>query len=317
MIKVSVIVPIYNSSLFLKKCLDSLVNQTLNEMEFILINDGSEDNSEEIIKSYSDKRIKYIKQENLGIGKTRNKGITEAKGEYIGFLDSDDYVEPNAYLEMLNEAVKRDLDIVICDYYEEKNNCVKDINLIDFSDTTLNNNPNLLINIPLSPWNKLYKKSLFNKKSFFPEGLKYEDTPFVAYMFSCATKIGKLNKKLFHYVIHEKSQTTIIDNKVFDIFKICDILKNNLGNNLKIKNSLNDLIVYLITKYTISMRVVSDKNIRNKFIDTAFNYLNANVDNFKKTSYFKKRNILKRIIEKNKTLTKIYCNLYVLLNNVK
>lgn len=317
MIKVSVIVPIYNSSLYLRKCLDSLVNQTLKDMEFILINDGSTDDSEKIIKTYKDKRIKYFKQENSGIGKTRNKGIKEARGEYIGFLDSDDYIEPNTYLNMYNEAKKRNLDIIICGYYQELNHETKDVNLVNFSDTSLDNNPNLLMDIPLSPWNKLYKKSIFDEKSYFPEGLKYEDTPFVAYMFSRAEKIGKLNEKLFHYVIHESSQTTVVDEKVFDIFKICDILINNLGNNINIKSSLDDLVVYLITKYTISMRYVDDKKMRNEFINQAFDYLNTKLNNFRNTNYLKNRNILKRIIEENKTFTKVYCNLYVMLKNVK
>ena len=309
--KVSVIVPIYNSEKYLKKCLDSLISQELLDMEFILINDGSTDESEEIIKSYKDSRLKYFKQKNLGIGAARNLGIKEAKGEYIGFLDSDDYVESNTYLEMYNRCKRDNLDIVICDYYEEKDNDKNIVNLINFQDTTLNDSPNLLMDIPLSPWNKLYKREIFDEKSCFPVGLKYEDTPFVAYMFSRAKKIGKLNKPMFHYVIHSGSETTTIDKRVFDIFKICDILLDNLGNNKYIESNLNDLIIYLITKYTISMRYVKDKEFRNEFINQAFNYLEKNIKDYKKSNYFKKRNIFKRIIEKNKNLTKIYCFMYV------
>ena len=91
MAKVSLIIPIYNSSKYLKKCINSLVNQTLKDIEIILINDGSKDDSDKIIKEYKDKRIKYIRKQNEGIGKTRNLGIKEAAGEYIAYVDSDDY----------------------------------------------------------------------------------------------------------------------------------------------------------------------------------------------------------------------------------
>ena len=89
---ISIIVPIYNSEKYLNKCIDSLINQTEKNIEIILVNDGSTDNSEEIIKEYKDKRIKYYKNKNQGIGKTRNFGIEQATGSYIMFVDSDDYI---------------------------------------------------------------------------------------------------------------------------------------------------------------------------------------------------------------------------------
>ena len=316
MIKVSVIVPIYNSALYLKKCLDSLINQDLFDMEFILINDGSTDDSKEIIKKYNDKRIIYLEQKNLGIGAARNKGIDLASGEYIGFLDSDDYVENNMYSLMYNYAKENNLDIAICDFYNEINNKKNIIKHKNFDITSLNNSPNLLLDIPLGPCNKIYKKKIFDKKSYFPINLKYEDTPFVAYMLSRAKRIGKLNLPLYYYVVHSSSQTTIVDEKVFDIFKICDLIINDVSNK-NIKSSVDDLVIYLITKYTISMRYIKNKDFRNNFIDEAFLYLNKNIANFKKSNYFKNRSIVKRIIEKNKSLTKFYCSTYVLLKNVK
>ena len=129
-------------------------------------------------------------------------------------------------------------------------------------------------------------------------------------MFSRANKIGKLNEPLYHYIVHDNSQTTVIDDKVFDIFKITDLLLKDLENNEKIKSSVYDLIIYLITKYTISQRYLKDKKNRDKFIDYAFVYLNKNIPNFKKSNYFKRRNKLKGFIEKSKLLTKIHCDLY-------
>ena len=293
MVKVSVIVPIYNSEKYLKKCIDSLVSQTLDDMEFILINDGSTDGSDEIIKSYNDSRIKYFKRTNHGIGATRNFGIDKANGEFIGFLDSDDYVEPDMYLKMYNECVNKNLDIVICDHYIENGDNKDILKFIDFGVTSLNDSPNLLLDINLAPWNKIYSKKIFSSDTYYPTGVKYEDTPWVALMFSRAERIGKLNEPLYHYIVHDNSQTTVIDDRVFDIFKITDLLLKDLGNNENIKSSVDDLIIYLITKYTISQRYLKNKKNRDKFIDAAFIYLNKNISNFKKSNYFKRRNKLK------------------------
>ena len=106
MVDISIVVPIYNASKYLNKCLDSLVNQTKKELEFILVNDGSTDDSESIIKSYKDDRIKYFRRSNHGIGKTGNFGISKATGKYIMFLDSDDYLDLEA-CELLYKKIEK------------------------------------------------------------------------------------------------------------------------------------------------------------------------------------------------------------------
>lgn len=312
MVKVSVIVPVYNSEKYLKKCIDSLVNQTLKDIEFIVINDGSSDGSDEIIRSFDDKRIKYYKRKNHGIGATRNFGIDKACGEFIGFVDSDDYIEPDMFEKMYNECMNNNLDIVICDHYQEFGNKVDIIKFNNFGITTLFDSPNLLLDLNLAPWNKLYKSSLLDKITYFPVGVKYEDTPWVAYMLYKANRIGKINMCLYHYVVHKNSETTVIDYRVFDIFKITDIIIDNLTDEV-IKSSVNDLVIYLITKYTISMRYIKDKKFRDKFIRDAFCYLNEKIPSFRNSSYFKNRNKLKRIVEKSESLSKFYCDLYALL----
>lgn len=308
MVKVSVIVPVYNSEKYLKRCIDSLINQTLTEMEFIIINDGSTDSSDSIISSYDDKRIKYFKRDNHGIGATRNYGIEHSSGEFIGFLDSDDYVESDMFEKMYNECVNNNLDITICDFYKESSN-VEKIIFDDFGITDLNSKPNLLMDINLAPWNKLYRRSICSGV-LYPVGVKYEDTPWVAKVMSRASRIGKLNECLYHYIVHNNSETTVVDNRVYDIFKITDILLSDLGNNEYLKDSVNDLVIYLITKYTVSQRYLKSKKERDKFIDFAFLYLNKNIPGFKKTSYFKKREFLKGLVEKYKILTKIHCDFY-------
>ena len=115
-IKVSVIVPVYNVEAYLDKCLNSLVNQTLKEIEIIVVNDGSKDNSEKIIEKYKEKypeKIKYYKKENGGLSSARNYGLKYAIGEYVAFVDSDDYVDLKMYEKMINLANLENSDIVV------------------------------------------------------------------------------------------------------------------------------------------------------------------------------------------------------------
>ena len=309
---ISIIVPIYNTEKYLKKCLDSLINQSKKELEFILINDGSKDNSEEIIKEYKDERIKYYKNKNQGIGKTRNFGIEKATGKYLMFLDSDDYLEKDACELLYKKAEKENLDLVVCDYYKVYSNGTKEEFLIDdFVNSSLESNNKLLNIINLGPCNKIYLKELIIKNNIkYLEDLKYEDTTFVAEAMLKAKKIGKLNKPLHNYVIRENSETTIRDEKCFDIIKVVDLLRNYYKENNFPKEELDKLTVRILTNYTIQQRMQSDKKLAMKFIDDAFSYLEKEVKDYKNNKYYENRSILKRVIEKNKCLTKLYCKLY-------
>lgn len=121
MVKVSVIVPIYNAEKYLKRCIDSIVNQDLKEIEIILVNDGSSDSSGEICKSYlTDERVKYISKSNAGAVLARKDGIEKATGEYVGFVDSDDWIEPNMFSTMYYSAKKNIADIVFCNCIENE-----------------------------------------------------------------------------------------------------------------------------------------------------------------------------------------------------
>lgn len=122
MIKVSVVVPVFNAEKYLKQCLDSVINQTLNEIEIILIDDGSTDGSADICKSYlSDPRVSYYYKENEGLAAARADGIEQAKGEYIGFVDSDDWIESDMYEKMYKAAKSNNSDIVFCNCVQNEN----------------------------------------------------------------------------------------------------------------------------------------------------------------------------------------------------
>lgn len=310
MTKVSLIVPIYNSQNYLEKCIKSLISQTLKDIQIILINDGSTDNSEKIIKSFDDERIVYISKNNEGIGKTRNLGIDKATGEFLAFVDSDDYLNEHFCEYMYQKAVNDDCDLVVCDFFEDRNTLVG-IKFKDFKDTNLRETPELINYINLGPCNKLYKKSLFDdKNNRFEENLKYEDAPFVVKMLVSANRIGKVNDYLTYYVIHSNSETTIRDKRMYDILEITDIIVNVLKKVDYPNDSLVSLAVMILTDYTIQQRYISDVKYRHDFINKAFKYLNNLDRKWRRCSYLKRFPSLKRYVKTSKLLTKIYCDLY-------
>ena len=310
---ISIIVPIYNAEKYLNKCIKSLINQTKENLEFILVNDGSTDSSEEIIKSYKDKRIKYFKNKNQGIGKTRNFGMQKATGKYIMFLDSDDYLSTNACDELFSKAEKDNLDLVINNFYrvEEETEKVEEIKIPEFENTTLKENKNLLLDVNLAPWNKLYKTSLLKKNKIkFVEDLKYEDAPFVVEAMDKAKKIGYIKKFLNYYVIHKNSETTVRDEKIFDIIEIVDKIRKYFSKRKEFTETVDKLSVRILTNYTIQQRVQQDKETGMQFIDRAFQYMKANIPDYKDNKYYENRGFLRRMIEKNQFLTKVYCKHY-------
>lgn len=308
---ISIIVPVYNTEKYLERCLTSLIEQTKKEIEIIIINDGSTDNSEKIIKKYKDSRIKYIKNVNQGIGATRNEGIEKAQGKYLMFVDSDDYIEQDTCEVLFTKAEKDNLDMVICDFYREcENGEKKEERILDFENTTIKETPELLYKINLSPWNKLYStKMIKDNNILFEEELKYEDTPFVFISMDKSKQIGKVNKCLNHYIIHSNSETTIRDERCFDIFEIIRIVRDYFDNKEYAKESLNRWIVWIVTNFTIQQRNQEDKKLAMKFIDHSHDFLSVVVPDYKNNKYYEGRGI-KRVIEKSRILTKIYVRLY-------
>lgn len=311
MVDISIIVPIYNAEKFLVECIESLLNQTKQELEFILVNDGSTDQTEEIIKKYKDERIKYFKNKNQGIGKTRNFGIDKATGKYIMFVDSDDFLEKDACEKLYKKMEQERADVVVCNFYKLEDGNREEVKIQPFSSTTLEEQPQLLLEINLAPWNKLYRTELLKKHHIrFVETLKYEDAPFVVEALDKARKISYLDQPLNYYVIHQNSETTVRDMRVFDIIKIVDQIRTYFQGRENFVKIINMLTVRILTNYTIQQRMQQDKKIGNQFIEDAFSYLKKEVPDYKNNKYYEKRGFLRRSIEKSKLLTKLYCYIY-------
>ncbi len=233
--KLSVIVPVWNTAKYLPKCLDSIINQSLKDIEIIVVNDGSSDNSVEVIKKYVKKykdRIIFLDKENGGQGSARNLGIKHAKGDYIGFVDSDDFIESTMYEEMYKSAIDNNSDIVICnisDYYE-KDDSKKDV-LLGLSNTPSINEA-IVKSVP-SVVNKIYKRELLqNRNISFDESIWYEDLPYSMQVLVNAKKISFVEKPFYNY-FHRNVSTMHNKNisKNLDILKAYNILINYLNEN--------------------------------------------------------------------------------------
>ena len=309
--KVSVVTPTYNRANYIKKCIDSILNQSLTDIEFILVDDGSTDNTESIVKEYNDPRLKYIKRENHGIGSSRNYGIDISTGEYILFVDSDDYIDLKALEKMYNKAILDDLDIVVTDYYNAYlNGTIEEIHMDSFHNTKLIDNPSILLKINLGPCNKLFKRELFNNKELrFPEDIKYEDMPLVSHLFKEANSIGKIDEALCYFLVDNVSETTVRDERVFDIFKSLKLTLSYLYEE-EYKDTLKELVISKLCNYNIQQRYQKNRKIRHKFINDSFIFMKSIDSKYKKNPYFKSRNKLKGFIEKHKLMTILYCDIY-------
>lgn len=209
---ISLIIPSYNAKQTLGKCLHSVIQQSYSNLEIIIIDDGSTDETYKIYDDFQskDQRIKVFKQDNSGVSRARNNGVKTATGEYICFVDSDDWVESDYCSELYHSLINEDADISIVEAsYEDEhgnivfNKAVSEEKVIDGRRALA-----LLLEdhvIQSHPWGKLYKTSLF-KNVDFPESLKcFEDYSTLFKIFDKALKVVRSNEKLYHYIQHDDS----------------------------------------------------------------------------------------------------------------
>ncbi len=320
--KLSIIVPVYNVEAYISKCLDSLVNQTLDDIEIIVVNDGTKDNSQEIIDKYVEKYPKkvfsYIK-ENGGLSSARNYGIKKAKGEFIGFVDSDDYVDTNLYEKMYKLAKKEGSEIVGCPvryvYKDKINGKTADINLFNKS---VVESPQILLALKSYAPNKIYKKELWNGFEFPIQ--YFEDSAVIYNVLLKANKVSYVTDSYYFYNrVNETAITRIADRRAYDIFKSCDSILNyykEMNCYEEIKNVVDEVCIGHI-RFRIRTYINCDaiKELV-EFIDYSNKYLNEKIPNWKKNKCSKfsfdetMQNNLYREIFKNKFILKSYLVLH-------
>ncbi|WP_353148423.1 glycosyltransferase [Chryseobacterium sp.] len=230
--KVSIIVPVYNVENYLTKCLDSLVNQTLREIEIIVVNDGSKDGSGEIIRNYTQKfpeKIKAFTKENGGLSDARNYGIDKATGQYIGFVDSDDFVMPEMFEEMFLLAEKHQTKMVVCNIQkvDETGKVTQKLTQIPNMPEIINleNNFSVFSDLSYFACNKLFKKELFDQKRF-KKGMHFEDIQLIPQLLLECKTIAQTQNFYYQYLERTDSISKTHTEKGLDMLKaVADVEK--------------------------------------------------------------------------------------------
>lgn len=232
-IKVSIIVPVYNVELYLEKCLLSLVNQTLKQIEILVINDGSKDDSQKIINEFQQKyptKIFGFSKENGGLSDARNFGIDRAKGEYFGFVDSDDYVSETMFEEMYNLAKKHNAEMAICNIQkvnEEGNITQKLTQLPGFSEEiVLEDHLSVFSDISYFACNKIFKRDLFNEKRF-KKGIYFEDIELIPQLLLECNVLAFTPNFHYQYLERQDSISKSHTIKGLDILKAVETVENS------------------------------------------------------------------------------------------
>lgn len=246
---ISIIVPIYNTEKYLNKCLKSLVKQKNIDFEIICVNDGSPDKSEKIVEKFKKKYPKLIrsyKKKNGGLSDARNYGINKAKGEYIGFVDSDDWVELDMFSKMYNYAIQKDLDIVVCDTFMEYENHTEILpSNLHYSDEDLRN---YIISYPMA-CTRLIKKELLEDDYVFTKGILYEDLCLTPTFVNKTIKVGFLEEALYHYLQRSNSIMNQMEfnDKLFDIIKVLNNVYKKFDENKNLENYYEEIEYLYIT----------------------------------------------------------------------
>lgn len=239
--KVSIILPVYNVAPYLRQSLDSIIAQTLTDIEIICVDDGSTDDSGKILDEYKEKdnRITVIHKRNAGTGAARNDGLKIATGECIGFVDPDDWILPNMYERLYNILQDKELDIVMFtpDVFNDQTQkyegflYFQDSNFPKILDDKIFNKDDISpFSYPMCVWNKLYRKKLFDDNNIdFAEGLDFEDHKVIFKSLFTAKRIYFIREKLYVYR-HSRQGSILSDNdtRMFDHIKIYDIVENIL-----------------------------------------------------------------------------------------
>ena len=296
-IKLSIVAAVYNLEKYLPRCLDALVNQTLQEIEILCVDDGSTDSAPQIIDDYQKRypdKIKVFHKENGGEFTTRNYGLERATGEYVTFVDTDDYVEKNWAEKLYNAAKENDADLAVCAFerIDLKTNKVVATNMTNFGNTVkkINSKDDYLLFINPAPWNKVYKREKIKDLRFLPfRG--FNDTMFLASCYTKMNKIAFIPDVLYHYYLRYDSQIhTVNEEDVKNLKKylleVKEIYKKT-GKYEEMKYIL-DTFAFLHLGTSVMYRVSYDETVNMKeMLKETIKYLDENFTNWRKSPFLK------------------------------
>ena len=284
--KVTVIIPVYNVEKYLRECLDSVINQTLQDIEIICINDCTPDNSPAILEEYAqkDSRIKIIKNEkNLGLGETRNVALPLAKSPYVFFVDSDDWIELNGLEILYNAIIETDSNIVMCDYSKIFKNKLEYISIENrvkkkwnikniFGKEDIKTIPFHVI--PNLTWNKMYKKDFLLKNKIFFAPYKWEDQIFSIKAKLLSNKNMYINKSLYNYRMQDESITKTSLLPFLNIYTDVKYILENLNLSKEYKKPFHLYLDYLLTR---SFETRTSRETKKSFINEIYSSKNTEI----------------------------------------
>jgi glycosyltransferase involved in cell wall biosynthesis len=311
--KVSVIVPIYNAEKFISQTLDSLVNQTMNDIEIICINDGSTDKTLTILEDYKNKyndKISIYSKLNGGIAETRNYGLSKVTSEYFGFVDSDDTVEHNMLENMYNKALETNSDIVFSDFYWSYPHKETIVN-----DGPYSTNKEILTSMFATLWNKLYKTSFIREIEInFPEGYRYEDASFLYKLAPYIRVWSYIETPFVHYRQTTGSITHNHNDRVKDmIYVFNDLLDFYIKRDLyeEFKSELEYLFIrFFLGNSFLRTCQIEDKHDRNVTLELSYKILFDNFPKWKGNIYLNQPSLKNKYY---KTITPFTYKLYSII----
>jgi glycosyltransferase involved in cell wall biosynthesis len=289
MIKVSIIVPVYNVEAYLAKCLDSLMNQTLQDIEIIVVNDGATDGSQKIIDEYVKKSNMFqaLMKSNGGLSDARNYGIPHAVGEYIGFVDSDDYVDPDMFEILYQKAKVEDSDIVECNLrhtYPDKEDIEIGREIYDKQEMIMFGRSVV--------WNKIYKRDwLLQTKVVFPKGLVYEDLEFFVKLVPHIRTYSYVKPASIHYVQRNNSINNTSTAKTLNVLQILKNIHNYYLEHdyfTKYQEALEYYFSRILLCSSFSrMCCIEDKRSRKEALEKSWDLLSETFPNWGKNKILK------------------------------
>jgi len=300
---VSIIVPVYNGEEFIDSCMDSLLNQTMKEIEIICINDGSKDSSLKVLNKYLDK-IKIITKQNEGVYKARKDGIKASSGQYVCFIDVDDTVSSDYCEKLYKNMVKYKSDIAVCGYERIDIETKKTMSteMINFGKdyVDINDECGELISINSSLWNKMYRLELLKNKFDLKSIPRIsEDLIFLYSLYPNCKRVSFVNESLYSYYVHKNSaMKSFNDNDIASIENGLLELRDYYNAKKKLL-SLLDLMVFFNYGFVLAC------NIDKKFglvINRTRKFMNLEFPYYKKSKFMK----FKRVFKKEKRNSKIY-----------
>lgn len=303
-LKVSIVIPVYNAEKFIKKCTNSILNQTYKNIELILVNDGSKDDSLNVLKEIAkkDKRVIVIDQKNSGAAQARNTGLKKCTGDYLVFVDIDDWLDKDYIESYVNGTENGKYDFVIGGYRQVVGKKIR-------KTIKLNNQP-FSKYICGGPWCHLIKMDFVKKHNIYFTNVNIgEDTCFITKAFSCGAKVNCISYVGYNYYFNDKSLTNVQYKQLNDRLNIIELM-----NDINVTTGVDiDIHQYFMVRYMVSYllwagRVSSSKKMM-EYTKKYFNFFNKIIPNYKNNKYVNWK-CPKGEIRKNNYIVRIFVLLY-------